>query len=93
MANEEVLKEAVLRPPAVVTLTGLPVGLPSTTNCTVPLGVPMPGAATLTVAVKLTFWPDTEGLTEELTSVVVLALATVCIKLLAVLVLKLLSPL
>jgi len=93
MAKEAVLKEAVARPLAVLRLTGLPAGLPSSRNCTVPLGMPMPGAATLTVAVKLTFCPDTEGLTEELTTVRVLALATVSVTLLAVLVLKLPSPL
>src|SRR5262249_59299478 len=37
---------------------------------TVPVGVPAPGAVALTVAVKVTPWPDTEGLSEEVTAVV-----------------------
>ena len=60
---------------------------------TVPVGVPVPGAVAVTVAVKVTDWPKTEGLTEEATAVVVLALLTVCVKLGDVLVLKLTSPL
>src|SRR5712691_11100062 len=44
---------------------------------TVPLGVPAPGATGLTVAVKITDWPNTEGLAEEVTVVVVSALLTV----------------
>ena len=32
---------------------------------TVPLGVPAPGETGLTVAVKVTDWPKTEGLAEE----------------------------
>src|ERR1043166_3464338 len=47
---------------------------------TVPVGVPLPGAGALTVAVKVTGWPDTEGLTEEATVVVVLAAFTVWLK-------------
>ena len=60
---------------------------------TVPVGVPAPGATALTVAVKVTVWPDTEGFNEELTVVVVLALLTVCVKSGEVLPLKLPSPL
>ena len=44
---------------------------------TVPVGVPEPGALALTVAVKVTDWPKTEGLDEEATAVVVLSLLTV----------------
>jgi len=40
---------------------------------TVPVGVPAPGNTALTVAVKVTDWPNTEGLTEEATVVVLLA--------------------
>jgi len=60
---------------------------------TVPVGVPVPGAVAVTVAVKVTDCPKTEGLTEELTAVVVLALLTVCVKLDEALALKLPSPL
>jgi hypothetical protein len=61
-------------------LTGLPAAAPSIRNWTVPLGVPAPGAVTLTVAVRLMFWPDTEGLTEEFTTVLVAAWFTVCVR-------------
>jgi hypothetical protein len=42
-------------------------------NCTDPVGVPAPGAVTLTVAVKVTDCPKTDGLAEEPTAVVVAA--------------------
>ena len=42
-------------------------------NVTVPAGVPDPGGAAETVAVKITGWPNTEGLTDELTVVEVFA--------------------
>ena len=38
---------------------------------TVPEGVPVPGAATATIAVKLTDWLKTDGLTEDVRAVVV----------------------
>ena len=63
--------ELLALPPASV--TALPKFTPLVLNCTVPVGVPVPGATALTVAVKLTDWPNTEGLTEEATVVVVLA--------------------
>src|SRR5947199_7882741 len=44
---------------------------------TVPVGVPAPGLFAVTVAVKVTDCPDTDGLAEELTSVVVLAFVAV----------------
>ena len=34
---------------------------------TVPVGMPEPGALASTVAVKVTDWPNTEGVTEEIT--------------------------
>jgi hypothetical protein len=52
-------------------------GVPSTLKTTLPVGVPAPGEFTLMVAVKFTDWPNTEGLTEEVTAVVVFALFTV----------------
>ena len=45
-------------------------------NVTVPVGVPEPGAVALTVAVKVTDCPKTDGLTDEVTVVEVLALFT-----------------
>src|SRR5437660_8356835 len=77
-ASVAVLKEAVVKPPGVLTLTGLPALLPSIWNWTVPVGVPAPGAGMLTVAVKMMVWPDTDGLVEDVTAVLVLALLTVC---------------
>ena len=71
----------------------VPIGVAPSLNVTVPVGVPVPGAVAITVAVKVTDWPKTEGLTEEITTAVVLALLTVCVKLAEVLVLKLTSPL
>ena len=40
----------------------------------------LPGLTTLTVAVKVTAWPDTDGLADEPTAVLVLALLTVWVK-------------
>ena len=51
----------------------------------------LPGLTTLTVAVKVTDWPDTEEFGDDATVVLVLALLTVCAKVLA-LKAKLLSP-
>ena len=60
---------------------------------TLPVGVPVPGAGTVTVAVNVTDCPEHDGLAEEPRAVVVLALLIVCVKLVEVLVLKLPSPL
>ena len=60
--------------------------MPSIVNVTVPLGVPAPGATAATVAVNVTDCPNTEGLAEEVTTVVVLALLTVWVRLEEVLV-------
>src|ERR1019366_3141171 len=56
----------------------VPIGLPPSRNVTDPVGVPPPGATGETVAVKVTDWPKTEGFTDEVTAVVVLALLTTC---------------
>jgi hypothetical protein len=61
-------------------------------NVTVPVGVPAPGETALTVAVKVTDWPNTDGFTDELTAVELLALLTVCVMAAEVLPAKLLSP-
>src|SRR5438067_9897795 len=60
---------------------------------TVPVGVPTPGETAATVAVKVTDWPDTDGLVEEVSVVVVLAALTVCVKVEDVLEVKLASAL
>src|SRR2546422_4012720 len=59
-----------------VRVTGLPRLAPSTPNCTCP--VIDPAYVEVTVAVKVTPWPDTEGFGEEVTPVEVLALMTTC---------------
>lgn len=59
---------------------------------TVPVGVPAPGASAFTIAVNVTGCPNTEGLVELASDVVVLAVFTVCVKIAEVLVAKLLLP-
>jgi len=55
----------------------VPMEVPLSRKVTVPVGVPDPGAEAETVAVKVTDWPKTEGLAEEVTVVVVFDLFTV----------------
>src|SRR3989442_13938030 len=74
-----VLKVAVVTPPVVDSVPG-PSGTNPSKKFTVPVGLAtavLPGEFTLTAAVRVTVWPDTEGLTELLTKVVVTALFTV----------------
>src|SRR5437867_2951274 len=59
----------------------------------VPVGVPAPGATAATVAVKVTDWPRPDGLSEEVTAVVLLAWLIVCVKVADVRGLKVVSPL
>src|SRR5579863_3608931 len=66
--------EKVATPPLSVPL---PMELPPSRNVTVPVGVPVPGATAETVAVKVTDWPKTEGFTDDVTVVDVLALTIV----------------
>ena len=47
-------------------------------NVTVPAGVPVPGAVALTVAVKVTLCPNTLGLDDDVSAVVVAACCTTC---------------
>ncbi len=61
-------------------------------NVTVPVGVPAPGAVTVTVAVNVTDCPKTDGLTDEATVVDVLALFTTWLTAVLVLVLKFAFP-
>ena len=53
--------------------------VPSAKNWTCPVGRPLPGATGVTVAVKVTSWPNTDGLTVVVTPVVVAAGLTVCV--------------
>src|SRR5437867_3269089 len=75
-ASVAVLKEAVVKPPEVLTLTGLPALLPSIWNWTVPVGVPVPGAVTLMVAVNVNDRPNSDGSVDDVSAVLVLALLT-----------------
>src|SRR5205807_540376 len=89
----EVLKNDVVTPPMVVTLTGLPALLPSIWNCTVPVGVFERAAVPRIVPSIPTRRSSDLGLTEELTAVLVLALLTTCPPVKVPLLLaKLLSP-
>ena len=60
---------------------------------TVPVGVPLPGAFGLTVAVKVRDWPKTEGFADETTVVVVPSCVTVWMTTAEGLAVKLGSPL
>ena len=72
----------------------VPIVVPPSLKVTVsPAGiVPAPGATEATVAVKVTDWPNTEGLAEEVSVVVVLAWLTTCETAVEVLVAKFVSP-
>jgi hypothetical protein len=59
---------------------------------TVPVGVPDPGATALTVAVNVTDWPNTDGFTDEVTAVELLALLTVWVMGAEVPLVKFVSP-
>ena len=59
---------------------------------TVPVGVPAAGATAVTVAVKVTAWPKSDGFTELVTVVVLLPLLTVWVIAVEMLELKLASP-
>lgn len=60
---------------------------------TVPVGTVVPGALATTVAVKVTVWPWVDGLSEEVTELVVESLFTVWVRADEALVLKLELPL
>src|SRR6266704_2838766 len=60
-------------------------GVVPSLKVTVPVGVPLPGATALTVAVNVTELLTTEGLSDEVTVFVVLALLTVMTGLVSVL--------
>src|SRR5260370_32453470 len=91
-ANVAMLKEAVVTPPEVLTLTGLPASLPSIWNWTVPVGAPAAGAVMLTVTVNVTLWLEIDGLAEETSTVLVLALLTICGTAVELLAVKFVSP-
>lgn len=59
---------------------------------TLPVAVPVPGLATVTVAIRATDWPETEGFGVGVSAVVVDAGSTVTVKGAEELVAKLESP-
>ena len=65
--------------PEPFSVTGDPKSAPSTLNCTEPTGVAVDGAAAVTVAVKDTGPPNTDGLPEVWTEVEVPTEVTVCV--------------
>src|SRR6266571_4594494 len=79
------------RPWLRVRLLQLVMAVPPSLKVTFPVGVPEPGLLAVTVAVKVTDCPNTDGLAEELADVVV-PYFTVCVSLEEVLPLKFASP-
>ena len=79
-----------------VALPALKLAVPSVAapsrKVTVPVGVPDPGATALTVAVNVTDCPNTDGFTDEVTVVELLAWLTVWVMAAEVLPLKFVSP-
>ena len=65
---------------------------PPSLNCTVPVGVPAPGAVAVTVAEKPTPWPEMEGLGDDPTATEVSALLTTWVASVETLELKSASP-
>ena len=70
----------------------LPITVAPSRKFTVPVGLPAPGAVTVTVAVNVTDCPNTDGFAEEARAVLVLALLTTWLTAVLVLVLKLTLP-
>ena len=67
------LLEAIATVPDPESGTAEPNDIPSTENCTVPVGVAVVPPVLVTVAVKVTDCPKIDGFTEEVTVVVVVA--------------------
>jgi hypothetical protein len=86
------LSELMLNVPCPELRPTLPSVVAPSLNVTVPVGVPVPGADAVTVAVKLTVWPNTEGSGDQLTDVLVLSWFTVWVSVEDMFVLKLASP-
>src|SRR5207244_242642 len=80
------------RPWLRVRLLQLVMAVPPSLKVTFPVGVPEPGLLGVTVAVKVTDCPNTDGLAEGLAGVVVLAFFTVWVSVLEVLPLKIALP-
>ena len=67
------LAAVLLLLPAGLSVTGVPKSTPSTANCTVPVGGAAEPELLVTVAVKVTDWPVTEGFADDVTAVEVAA--------------------
>jgi len=91
MMSVDVLNVAVVTPP-VVESEGVPSVVDPSLNVTVPVGLPLPGEVTDTVAVNVTDCPKLDGLALEETLVVVLDWLTVCVIADDVLEAKLVTP-
>jgi hypothetical protein len=89
VATDNAPVEKVATPPDSVPV---PITVAPSRKLTVPVAVPAPGATTATVAVKVTDCPKTDGFTDEVRLVVVLALLTTWDTAALVLVRKLPSP-
>src|SRR5438309_7441 len=79
-ARADVLKEPCPLPSSVVGPANVVVGaahVPPSMKVTDPVGVPEPGANTLTVAVNVTDCPNVEGFADEVTTVCVMARWTI----------------
>ena len=85
----EVLKLAVVVPPLVAKLPW-PMLVPPSEKVTSPVG--LPGLLSVNVAVKVTLWPQTDGLVEDTTAVVLLAFVTVWVMAVELLATKFVSP-
>jgi hypothetical protein len=77
---------------AVADRAPVPITVVPSRKFTVPVGVPAPGAVTVTVAVNVTLCPNVDGFREEARVVIVLALLTTWLTGELVLVRKLPSP-
>src|ERR1051326_6871402 len=65
MEWEETLRPLVLKVAEPELNVPVPRVVAPSLKVTVPVGVPLPGAVAVTVAVNVTDWPETEGLAEE----------------------------
>src|ERR1039457_2273709 len=71
----------VARPAADTGIAAHPViVVPPSSNITVPVCAPVPGAIGFTTAVMVTVWPVTDGFTDDATAVTVDAGLTFCVK-------------
>src|SRR5580700_8698444 len=87
-ASADVLNVATPEPFSVA----VPSTLVPSSNVTVPVGVPEPGAFAVTVVVKVIDWPKSDGFTEDETDVLLASSVTVWLTADDVLLVKSLSP-